>query len=205
MCQIVGYRDRLITLLFLLAENVLNIILLHFQDRFALYSFETSRLRGRKVVFGLVSHPSFCSSYAYDSGQDTRTITYRTEPDSRDDLITYCEKLKPILERLAGLSEVCCCLPCLNGCQLRFNTIPGFIIVYILPSNCNWSDSQTRTTSYYRLYSVFCHQMTKINFWKISLGASITMKALCSHNHRRSVTWMANRLPDLPLKKLHFS
>lgn len=35
MCQIVGYRDRLITLLFLLAENVLNIILVHFQDRYA--------------------------------------------------------------------------------------------------------------------------------------------------------------------------
>lgn len=36
MCQIVGYRDQLVTLLLLLAENVLNIILVHFQDGYAL-------------------------------------------------------------------------------------------------------------------------------------------------------------------------
>lgn len=34
MCQIAGYRDQLISLLILLAENVLNIILVHFQDRY---------------------------------------------------------------------------------------------------------------------------------------------------------------------------
>lgn len=43
MCQIVGYRDQLVTLLLLLAENVLNIILVHFQDGYALgtcFSFD---------------------------------------------------------------------------------------------------------------------------------------------------------------------
>lgn len=34
MCQIVGNRDQLITLLLQLAEHVLNIILIHLQDRY---------------------------------------------------------------------------------------------------------------------------------------------------------------------------
>ena len=34
MCQIVGDRDQLVTLLLLLAEHVLNVILTHFQDTY---------------------------------------------------------------------------------------------------------------------------------------------------------------------------
>lgn len=34
MCQIVADKNRLVTLLLLLAENVMNIILVHFQDRY---------------------------------------------------------------------------------------------------------------------------------------------------------------------------
>lgn len=35
MCQVAGKRDQLITLLLPLAEHVLNVILIHFQDRYA--------------------------------------------------------------------------------------------------------------------------------------------------------------------------
>lgn len=35
MCQVAGNRDQLITLLLPLVEHVLNIILIHFQDRYA--------------------------------------------------------------------------------------------------------------------------------------------------------------------------
>lgn len=38
MCQIVGNRDQLITLLLQLAEHVLNIILIHLQDRYTTLS-----------------------------------------------------------------------------------------------------------------------------------------------------------------------
>lgn len=34
MCQVVGHRDQLITLLLPLVEQVLNVILIHFQDRY---------------------------------------------------------------------------------------------------------------------------------------------------------------------------
>lgn len=33
MCRIVGHRSQLIMLLLLLAQNLMNIILAHFQDR----------------------------------------------------------------------------------------------------------------------------------------------------------------------------
>ncbi|KAK2984101.1 hypothetical protein RJ640_018126, partial [Escallonia rubra] len=77
MCQIAGYRDRLITLTLKLAENVLNIILIHFQD----------------------------SSCISDSSRAIRTITYGGERDSVDDLDSFCMELIPILERLELLSE----------------------------------------------------------------------------------------------------
>ena len=38
MCKIVGSRDQLITLLLQLTEHVLNIILIHLQDRYATLS-----------------------------------------------------------------------------------------------------------------------------------------------------------------------
>ena len=37
MCQIAGNRDQLIILLLLLSENVMNIILFHFQDGYGIY------------------------------------------------------------------------------------------------------------------------------------------------------------------------
>ncbi|KAA8535090.1 hypothetical protein F0562_030093 [Nyssa sinensis] len=77
MCQIAGNRDQLITLLLLLSENVLNIILIHFQD----------------------------GSYLCDSSEAIKTITHGTKPDSGEDLPSLCEKLLPTLERLELLSE----------------------------------------------------------------------------------------------------
>ncbi|KAL1816058.1 hypothetical protein ACET3Z_018632 [Daucus carota] len=77
MCQIVGYRDQLVTLLLLLAENVLNIILVHFQD----------------------------GSSTYDSNRATNVLTYGTESDSDEPLSALCTKLMPTLERLELLTE----------------------------------------------------------------------------------------------------
>jgi nuclear pore complex protein Nup205 len=78
MCQIAGYRDRLITLLLLLAENILNIILFHFQD----------------------------SSIMRESSPGIRTITYgNIEDDSGEDINVLCADLVPILERLESLNE----------------------------------------------------------------------------------------------------
>lgn len=37
MCQVVGNRDQLITLLLPVSEQVLNIILIHLQDRYELF------------------------------------------------------------------------------------------------------------------------------------------------------------------------
>lgn len=36
MCQVVGNRDQLISLLLPLVDQVLNVILIHFQDRYEL-------------------------------------------------------------------------------------------------------------------------------------------------------------------------
>ncbi|KAM7512709.1 hypothetical protein LguiB_011584 [Lonicera macranthoides] len=78
MCQIAGYRDQLITLLLLLAENVLNIILVHFQD----------------------------SSLMRDSSPAMRAITYgTTENESGENLNLLCADLITTLERLELLSE----------------------------------------------------------------------------------------------------
>lgn len=77
MCQIAGNRDQLINLLLVLAENVANIILVHFQD----------------------------GSYLPDPVAAMKTITYSTKPDSGEDTPLLCEKLIPTLERLESLSE----------------------------------------------------------------------------------------------------
>ncbi|CAK9182162.1 unnamed protein product [Ilex paraguariensis] len=77
MCRLAGNRDRLITLLVMLAENVLNIILIHLQD----------------------------GSHTVDSGQVMMKITYGSKPDSGEDLNLLGEKLIPNLERLELLSE----------------------------------------------------------------------------------------------------
>ena len=39
MCQVAGNRDQLITLLLPLAEHVLNVILIHFQDGYVLFFY----------------------------------------------------------------------------------------------------------------------------------------------------------------------
>ncbi|KAF9620486.1 hypothetical protein IFM89_013103 [Coptis chinensis] len=77
MCQIAGNRDQLITLLLPLAENALNILLVHFQDGSAIpVSKETTEL-----------------------------IAYGVKPDSGWDISSLCGKLLPILEKLELLSE----------------------------------------------------------------------------------------------------
>lgn len=44
MCQVVGIRDQLVTLLLPLVEHVLNVFLIHFQDRYAPLRFFLSFL-----------------------------------------------------------------------------------------------------------------------------------------------------------------
>uniref|UniRef100_A0A2P2MHY3 Nuclear pore complex protein NUP205 n=1 Tax=Rhizophora mucronata TaxID=61149 RepID=A0A2P2MHY3_RHIMU len=78
MCQVAGNRDRLITLLLALAEHVLNVFLVHFQD----------------------------SSATSDTIMAIRTITYGRKPDSGQDISLLCGKLVSTLERLELLSEV---------------------------------------------------------------------------------------------------
>ncbi|KAF7147071.1 hypothetical protein RHSIM_Rhsim03G0247900 [Rhododendron simsii] len=77
MCRIAGNRDQLINLLLVLAENVANIILVHFQD----------------------------GSYLPDPVAAMKTITYSSKPDTGEDMPSLCEKLIPTLERLESLSE----------------------------------------------------------------------------------------------------
>ncbi|KAE8668521.1 NUP205 protein [Hibiscus syriacus] len=77
MCQVAGNRDQLISLLIPLAEHVLNVILIHFQD----------------------------SSGTFDTNESMKTITYGDKPDSRQEISLLCGKLVPLLERLELLSE----------------------------------------------------------------------------------------------------
>ncbi|KAF3971259.1 hypothetical protein CMV_005121 [Castanea mollissima] len=77
MCQVIGSRDQLIGLLVPLAEQVLNVILIHFQD----------------------------SSVESDASGTMKTITYGDKSDSGDDISLLCEELIPTLERLELLSE----------------------------------------------------------------------------------------------------
>ncbi|KAH9618759.1 hypothetical protein KSS87_021189 [Heliosperma pusillum] len=76
MCQIVGDRDQLVTLSLLLAEHLLNVILIHFQD---------------------ISH----IAAPVESGN---LITY-TGLDTKQDFSPLCERLLPILGRLELLNE----------------------------------------------------------------------------------------------------
>ncbi|GLT26191.1 hypothetical protein SLA2020_012740 [Shorea laevis] len=77
MCQVAGNRDQLVTLLLLLAEQVLNVIVIHFQD----------------------------SSIASDTSRTVKIITYGAKSDSGQDISFLCGKLIPILERLELLNE----------------------------------------------------------------------------------------------------
>lgn len=77
MCQVIGSRDQLIALLVPLAEHMLNVILIHFQD----------------------------SSVKSDASGTMKTITYGAKSDSGDDISLLCGKLISTLERLELLSE----------------------------------------------------------------------------------------------------
>ncbi|XP_044463911.1 nuclear pore complex protein NUP205 isoform X2 [Mangifera indica] len=77
MCQFVGNRDQLITLLLPLVEHILNIIHIHFQD----------------------------SSVVSDSSGTMKMITYGAKSDLGQDISMFCGKLIPTLERLELLSE----------------------------------------------------------------------------------------------------
>nr|GEW31502.1 nuclear pore complex protein NUP205 [Tanacetum cinerariifolium] len=76
MCRVAGNRDRLIILVLLLAENLLNIFLIHFRK-----------------------------SSSSDSGEGIKAITYGSKSVVEDDLNSFCVKLLPILERLEVLRE----------------------------------------------------------------------------------------------------
>lgn len=77
MCQVAGNRDQLISLLLSLAEQILNIVLVHFRD----------------------------SSGTHNSGESTKMITYGAKPDSEHDISSLCGKLLPTVEKLEALSE----------------------------------------------------------------------------------------------------
>ncbi|XP_020537054.1 nuclear pore complex protein NUP205 isoform X2 [Jatropha curcas] len=77
MCQVAGNREQLITMLLPLAEQVLNVILIHFQD----------------------------SSVTSDTDGALKTITYGAKSDSEQDTSLLCGKLVPSLERLELISE----------------------------------------------------------------------------------------------------
>lgn len=77
MCQIVGNSDQMVTLLLLLAEHLLNVILIHFQD----------------------------TSFMAGASETVKAIMYTSDIDSIRDLPSLCGKLLPILERLEFLNE----------------------------------------------------------------------------------------------------
>nr|XP_043623465.1 nuclear pore complex protein NUP205 isoform X2 [Erigeron canadensis] len=76
MCRVAGNRDRLIILVLLLAENLLNIFLIHFQN-----------------------------SSISDSSQAVKALAYGSTGEIGEDLESFCSKLIPILERLELLKE----------------------------------------------------------------------------------------------------
>ncbi|XP_065850095.1 nuclear pore complex protein NUP205 [Euphorbia lathyris] len=77
MCQVAGNKDKLITILLPLAEQVLNIVLVHFQD----------------------------SSLTSDDGGAVKAITYGMKSDCGQDTSLLCGQLVPALERLELLNE----------------------------------------------------------------------------------------------------
>ncbi|KAF2282365.1 hypothetical protein GH714_043827 [Hevea brasiliensis] len=77
MCHVAGNRDQLITILLPLVEQLLNVILIHFQD----------------------------SSVTSDANGAMKVITYGVKSDSEQDTSLLCGKLVPALERLELISE----------------------------------------------------------------------------------------------------
>ncbi|XWS17148.1 hypothetical protein CRYUN_Cryun33cG0043500 [Craigia yunnanensis] len=79
MCIVAGNRDQLISFLLPLAEHMLNVILIHFQDS--------------------------GSSGVFDSNGSMKRITSGAKPDLGQEISLLCGKLIPLLERLELLSE----------------------------------------------------------------------------------------------------
>ncbi|WCJ29645.1 Nuclear pore complex protein NUP205 [Euphorbia peplus] len=77
MCQVAGNKDKLITILVPLAEQVLNVILVHFQE----------------------------SSLTSDGGGAMKAIIYGVNSDSGHDESSLCAQLVPALEHLELLNE----------------------------------------------------------------------------------------------------
>ncbi|XP_050114954.1 nuclear pore complex protein NUP205 [Malus sylvestris] len=77
MCQVVGIRDQLITIVLPLVEHVLNVFLIHFQD----------------------------SSLLSDAKGSLKTITYGAKSEQAQDMASVCGNLIRTLERLELLSE----------------------------------------------------------------------------------------------------
>ncbi|KAJ8753188.1 hypothetical protein K2173_017774 [Erythroxylum novogranatense] len=77
MCRVAGSKDQLISLLLPLAEHILNIILVHFQD----------------------------GSATSDANVARKAITYGGKSDSGQTVPSLCAKLVPTLERLEVLNE----------------------------------------------------------------------------------------------------
>ncbi|KAK9141697.1 hypothetical protein Syun_011097 [Stephania yunnanensis] len=76
MCKLAGNRDQLIAVLLPLAEHVLNIILIHYQD----------------------------GSHLPESSETVKLITYDLKSYSQD-ISSFCAKALPLLERLELLNE----------------------------------------------------------------------------------------------------
>ncbi|KAM1046711.1 hypothetical protein PS2_025924 [Malus domestica] len=77
MCQVVGIRDQLITIVLPLVEHVLNVFLIHFQD----------------------------SSLLSNAKGSLKTITYGAKSEQAQDMASVCGNLIRTLERLELLSE----------------------------------------------------------------------------------------------------
>ncbi|XP_022143113.1 nuclear pore complex protein NUP205 [Momordica charantia] len=77
MCKVVGNKNQMITLLLPLAEYVLNVMLIHFQD----------------------------STVIPDGNANVKAISYHAESRSAQEITSLSGKLIPILERLELLSE----------------------------------------------------------------------------------------------------
>uniref|UniRef100_A0A7N0VJ21 Nuclear pore complex protein NUP205 n=2 Tax=Kalanchoe fedtschenkoi TaxID=63787 RepID=A0A7N0VJ21_KALFE len=77
LCELAGARDNLITLQLLLAEHLLNVILVHFQD----------------------------GAFTCGVTEENKAITFTGHSDTRSGLSNLCENLVATLERLELLSE----------------------------------------------------------------------------------------------------
>lgn len=59
------------------------------------------------LIYVLLMHFPVYSSYAHDYRRSQKVIAYDTSLDDKEDMLSLCGELVPILERLQLLSEVC--------------------------------------------------------------------------------------------------